>query len=92
MRTTQWDAYQQQLSDGKVMNRTIFLSLEEQLRNQVELIRSSKPFDAKMMADLAETLTHTANICGMHALSHAKDDGVVVDEDLRNLFLAKEQP
>lgn len=91
MRNVQWDAYQQQVKDGWVSHRQALLALEEVLRNQVEVIQRDGLTEA-VQGDLVVILDHVANTCGMHALSHAADEGTSISpEDVEKYSLIVEE-
>ena len=73
-RRTQFDILEEQKENGRVSVRTMFLAMEEQLRNEADVLRDASIIrDAKMRAQIVGTLEHAANFCGMHSFSHIGD-------------------
>ena len=73
-RRTQFDLLEEQKKAGSVSIRTMFLAMEEELRNEADVLRGSSIIrDAKMRDQIAGTLEHAANFCGMHSFSHVSD-------------------
>ena len=74
-RRTQFDILEEQKENGRVSVRTMFLAMEEQLRNEADVLRDASIIrDAKMREQIVGTLEHAANFVGMHSFQHLSDE------------------
>lgn len=74
-RHTQFDTLEEQKKNGKVSVRTMFLAMEEQLRNEAAVLRNGAMIrDARMREQIVGTLEHAANFIGMHSFQHIGDE------------------
>ncbi len=82
MRDSQITLLEKQRATGKVRVQTMFLAMEEQLRNEAAVLRDSGIIrDARMREQIVSTLEHAANFCGMHSFAHFGEEASVEDHD-----------
>ncbi len=70
-RDRQFKLLEQQKQTGEVRVQTMFLAMEEQLRNEADVLREASIIrDARMREQIVATLEKAANFCGMHSFAH----------------------
>lgn len=90
-RHRQHEILEKQLTKGKVRMSTMFLSMEEELRNLAVILENEPTVgDFRIRQGVVAILRKTASFCGVHSFSHLKEDAYSLSaDDLAALLLSR---